>query len=85
MGAHARKRQVSTIRANVYVMPDWCGVRSFDPCVCFRTGHVSIVSRCALTVGPRSMCSGSVLAAPLRAHIIIIIVIIIFVFDGSLR
>ena len=33
------------------------------------------VSRCALTVGPRSMCSGSVLAAPLRAHIIIIIIV----------
>ena len=31
------------------------------------------------------MCSGSVLAAPLRVHIIIIIVIIIIIFDGSLR
>ena len=31
------------------------------------------------------MCSESVLAAPLRAHIIIIIVIIIIIFDGSLR
>ena len=31
------------------------------------------------------MCSGSVLAAPLRAHIVIIIVIIITIFDGSLR
>ena len=31
------------------------------------------------------MCSGSVLTAPLRAHIIIIIVIIIIIFDGSLR
>ena len=32
------------------------------------------------------MCSGSVLAAPLRAHIIVIIVIIIIiVFDVSLR
>ena len=40
------------------------------------------VSRCALTVGPRSMCSGSVLAAPLRAHIIIIIVITFIIFDG---
>ena len=43
MGAHARKRQVSTMRANVYVMSDWCGVRSFDPCVRFRTGHVSML------------------------------------------
>ena len=48
MGAHARKRQVSTMRvvggsrANVYVVPDWCGVRFFDPCVRFRTGHVSM-------------------------------------------
>ena len=41
------------------------------------------VSRCALTVGPRSMCSGSVLAAPLRVHIIIIIVITFIMFDGS--
>ena len=31
------------------------------------------------------MCSGSVLAAPLRAHIIIIIIIIVIIFDGSLR
>ena len=31
------------------------------------------------------MCSGSVLAAPLRAHIIIIIVTTIIIFDGSLR
>ena len=36
------------------------------------------------------MCSGSVLAAPLRSHIIIVIVIIIIIiiiiiFDGSLR
>ena len=35
------------------------------------------------------MCSGSVLAAPLRAHIIIIVVIIIIIIiiisDGSLR
>ena len=31
------------------------------------------------------MCSGSVLAAPLRGHIIIIIVITIIIFDGSLR
>ena len=31
------------------------------------------------------MCSGSVLAAPRRVHIIIIIVIVIVVFDGSLR
>ena len=31
------------------------------------------------------MCSGSVLAAPLCAHIIIIIVITIIIFDGSLR
>ena len=31
------------------------------------------------------MYSGSVLAAPLRAHIIIMIVIIIIIFDGSLR
>ena len=30
------------------------------------------------------MCSGSVLAAPLCAHVIIIIVIIIIIFDGSL-
>ena len=29
------------------------------------------------------MCSGSVLAAPLRVHIIIIIVITIIIFDGS--
>ena len=29
------------------------------------------------------MCSGSVLADPLRAHIIIIIVIIFIIFDGS--
>ena len=46
VGAHARKRQVSTMRvvggsrANVYVVPYWCGVRSFDSCVRFRTGHV---------------------------------------------
>ena len=31
------------------------------------------------------MCSGSVLVAPLRAHIIIIMVITIVIFDGSLR
>ena len=31
------------------------------------------------------MCSGSVLAASLRAHIIIIIVINFSIFDGSLR
>ena len=43
VGAHARKQQVSTMRANVFVMPDWCGVRSFDPCVRFRTGHVSML------------------------------------------
>ena len=74
------------MRANMYVVSDWCGVRSFDPCVRFRTGHVCIhVSRCALTVGPRSMCSGSVLATPLRAHIIIIIIITFMIFDGSLR
>ena len=48
VGAHAWKRQVSTMRvvggsrANVYAVPDWCGVRSFDPCVHFRTGHVSM-------------------------------------------
>ena len=29
------------------------------------------------------MCSGSVLAAPLRAHIIMIIVISFIIFDGS--
>ena len=29
------------------------------------------------------MCSGSVLAAPLRAHIFIIIVITFIIFDGS--
>ena len=29
------------------------------------------------------MCSGSVLAAPLRAHIIIIIVFTFIIFDGS--
>ena len=29
------------------------------------------------------MCSGSMLAAPLRAHIIIIIVITFIIFDGS--
>ena len=29
------------------------------------------------------MCSGSVLAAPIRAHIIIIIVITFTIFDGS--
>ena len=29
------------------------------------------------------MCSGSVLAAPLRAHIIIIIVITFIILDGS--
>ena len=29
------------------------------------------------------MCSGSVLAAPLRAHIIIIMVITFIIFDGS--
>ena len=40
MDAHAWKRHVSTMRANVYVVSDWCGVRSFDPCVRFRTGHV---------------------------------------------
>ena len=43
MNAHARKRHVSTMRANVYVMSDWCGVRSFDPRVRFRTGHVSML------------------------------------------
>ena len=43
MGAHARKRQVSTMGANVYGIPDWCGVRSFDPCVRFRTGDVSML------------------------------------------
>ena len=43
VGAHARKRHVSTMRANVYVVPDWCGVRSFDPCVRFRTGHVPML------------------------------------------
>ena len=83
MDAHAWKRHVSTKRANVYVVSDWRGVRSFDPCVRFRTGHVFMLVRCALTVGPRSMCSGSVLAAPLRAHIIIIIVITFIIFDGS--
>ena len=83
MDAHAWKRHVSTMRANVYVVSDWCGVRSFDPCVRFKTGHVIHVSRCALTVGPRSMCLGSVLAAPLRVHIIIIIVITFIIFDGS--
>ena len=40
MDAHAWKRHVSTMRANVYVVSDWCGVRSFDPCVRFRAGHV---------------------------------------------
>ena len=29
------------------------------------------------------MCSGSVLAAPLRVHIVIIIVITFIIFDGS--
>ena len=29
------------------------------------------------------MCSGSVLAAPFRAHMIIIIVITFIIFDGS--
>ena len=71
--------------SNVYGVPDWCGVRSFDPCVCaFQNWACIHVCRCALTVGARSMCSGSVLAAPLRAHIIIIVIIII-IFDGSLR
>ena len=45
-------------------------------------GMYSCKSLC-LTVGPRSMCSGSVLAAPLRAHIIIIIAITFIIFDGS--
>ena len=31
------------------------------------------------------MCSGSVLAASFRAHIVIIIVITIIILDGSLR
>ena len=43
VGMHARKRHVSTMRANVYVVPGSCGVRSFDPCVRFRTGHVSML------------------------------------------
>ena len=43
VGVHARKRHVSTMRANVYVVSDWCGARSFDPCVRFRTGHVPML------------------------------------------
>ena len=44
-----------------------------------------LIRVCVSELRPRSMCSGSVLAAPLRAHIIIIIVITIIIFDGSLR
>ena len=43
MDAHAWKWHVSTMRAIVYVVSDWCGVRSFDPCVRFRSGHVSML------------------------------------------
>ena len=53
--------------------------------VCISELGMFHVCRCALTVGARSMCSGSMLAAPLRAHIIIIIAIISIIFDGSLR
>ena len=79
MGAHARKRQVSTIRGvggsrvNVYAVPDWCGA-IFRSVSAFQNWACIHVCRCALTVGARGMCSGSVLAAPLRAYIIIIII-----------
>ena len=64
------------------LMCTWCLIWS----VCaFQNWACIHVSRCALTVGPRSMCSGFVLAAPLRAHINIIIVNTIIIFVGSLR
>ena len=36
--------------------------------------------RCALTMGGRGTCLGSVLVAPFRAYIVIIIIIIIIIF-----
>ena len=77
MGAHARKRQVSTMRvvggsrANVYMVPDWCGVRSLDPCVRFRTGHVSmfvVVRRWGRVVCVRGPC-----CPPLFVRIILLL------------
>ena len=56
MGAHARKRQVSTIRGvggsrvDVYVMSGRCSVRSSDR-ECVSELDMYPCCRCALTVG----------------------------------
>ena len=72
MDAHARERHVSTIGMwaglgfDVYVVPGRCDVRSTDPRVCFRVGHVSTLSL-FYDSGKCGTYSGSVLGALFRA------------------
>ena len=95
--AHARKRHVSTIRdvsgsrVNVFVVLGRCDVRSIDPWVCFRVGHVSMLSFYH-DGGERGTCSGVRAGRPFRFVFVYVFILLLLSWistvaylDGSLR